>query len=162
MYSVTKWMLVAVLIGANGGVIARAEAYNLDNVTGDTGCRAPHVCIPGVRPHLKGLVANGMHTSPEAVSKERDEGFLRVDDRDSAPGSVGDKKGVGNFNHGRFACGEVVSGHTVTCTTGPNRTTVSAPEIDTSVAVSGALFVIGCLAILHGRKRRLAYSPPQR
>jgi hypothetical protein len=30
------------------------------------------------------------------------------------------------------------------------------------VAVSGALFVMGCLAILHGRKQRLAYSPPQR
>jgi hypothetical protein len=125
MNSVTKWMLVAVLIGVN-------------------------------------TAANGMHAPPRAVSKEPNESFHRVDDRDSAPGSVGDKKGVDNFNHGRFACGEVVSGYTVTCTTGPTKTTVSAPEIDTSVAVSGALFVIGCLAILQGRKRRFADDPVKR
>jgi hypothetical protein len=106
--------------------------------------------------------ANGMHAPPGAVSKERDESFHRRDDRDSAPGSVEDKKGVGNSNHGRFACGEVVSGYTVTCTTGPTKTTVSAPEIDTSVAVSGSLFVIGCLAILQGRKRRFAEDPVKR
>jgi hypothetical protein len=124
MYSVTKWILVAALIGVNSDATARAPALDVDNVA--------------------------------------DEGFLRADDRDSAPGSVRDNKGVGKFDHGRFACGEVVSGYTVTCTTGPTKTTVSAPEIDSSVAVSGALFVVGCLAILHGRKQRLACSPPQR
>jgi hypothetical protein len=125
MNSVTKWMLVAVLIGVN-------------------------------------TAANGMHAPPGAVSKERGESFHRLDDRDSGRGSLEDKKDVGSFNHGKFACGQVVSGYTVTCTTGPSKTTVSAPEIDTSVAVSGALFVMGCLAILQGRRRRFAASPVKR
>src|SRR5215467_8687834 len=98
MYSVTKWMLVAVLVGVS--TAASARPLDVDS---------------SWRPNLKGPAANGMHTPRGAVSKERDASFHGVDDRDGAPGSVGDKKGVDNFNHGRFACGEVVSGYTVTC-----------------------------------------------
>ncbi len=151
MYSVTKWMLVAALIGANSDAIARAQAYSLDSVAGDTSCRAPFLCTTGVRPNLEGFLNHGTPRSPEGGS------FLPVDDLDGAPGSVGYKKGHHGFNPGRFTCGEVVSGYAVTCTTWPTtRTTVSAPEIDASMAVSGSMFVMGCLAILHARKRRFA------
>ncbi len=159
MYSVTKWMLVAALIGANGDAIARAQAYDLDSVAGDTNCRAPFVCIPGLRPNLKGLPTNGMHTSLEGRSQGRAGSSPLVDDVDGAAGSVGYKKGISSVTPRRFACGEVVRGYSVTCTTGPTRRSVSAPEIDTSVAVSGTMFVMGCLAILRGRKRRFADSP---
>ena len=158
MYSVTKWMLVAALIGANGDGLAREQPYNLDRVAGDTNCRAPFVCMPEVRPDLKGLLTSEMHTSPEGGSQGRAGGFLLLDDVGGTPGSVGYRKS----NHGRFACGEVVGRYTVTCTRWPTGRAVSAPDIDTSAAVGGVMFVMGCLAILHGRRRRLADGPAGR
>jgi len=139
MYSVTKWMLVAALIGVNGDAIARAQANDLDSVAD--------------------LRTNGI-TSPEGAFQERDGRFLHEEGLSGTPGSIGYKKNVRAFRPGTFACGEVVGGYTVSCTTTPpTKTTVSAPEIDTSVAVGGAMFMVGCLAILHGRKRRLADGP---
>jgi len=61
---------------------------------------------------------------------------------------------------GTFTCGQVVSGYTVSCTTNPPTNPpnprVSAPEIDASGAVNGTVLVMGCLAILHARRRRMA------
>src|SRR5215469_2639815 len=137
MYTVTKWMLVAALIGVNGDAIAREQANDLDSVAD--------------------LRANGI-TSPEGALQERDGRLLHVDGLEGAQGPVGYKRNVRAFRPGTFTCGQVVSGYTVNCTTAPPKTTVAAPEIDASVAVGGAMFVVGCLAILHGRKRRLAAS----
>ena len=159
MYSVTKWMLFVALIGANGDAIARAEAYDLDSVADDASCRPPFLCTPEVTPNIKGLLTNGTHTSPQGGSQGRAWSFHLFGDVNGAPRPVGDDKDINHVTEGRFVCGEVVSGYTVTCTTGPTRHSVSAPEIDAGLAVSGTMFVMGCLAILRGRHRRLADSP---
>jgi len=132
-------MLVAALIAVNSDAIARAQPHDLDT-------------------NLEDLSTSRI-TSPEGAFQERDGRFLHAEGLDGAQGSVGYKKNVRAFRHGTFTCGQVVSGYTVTCSTTPIKTTVSAPEIDTSLAVSGAMFVMGCLAILRGRKRRFADNP---
>ena len=56
-----------------------------------------------------------------------------------------------------FKCGSTYNGVAVTCTsstgTGVSPTPTRAPEIDMGLATSGLVFVLGCLAILRGRKR---------
>src|SRR5215469_9829347 len=119
MRSVMKWMLVVSLIWANGGAFAREEAYNLDSVAGDTSCKAPFLCIPGVRPNLKAPLTNGM-LGRERGSQRRYRSFLLFDDLfdalfddlDGTPGSGEYKKGLGSSNEPGFECGEVVSGYT--------------------------------------------------
>ena len=72
MYSLTKWILIAVLIGANNQVIARAQTYDLDAPRWDNSvllaareesgnfrsdgshfCRAPFLCTPPVKRYFK-------------------------------------------------------------------------------------------------------------
>ena len=65
MYSVTKWMLVAALIGVNGDAIARAQANDLDSVAD--------------------LRTNGI-TSPEGAFQERDGRFLHEEGLSGTPG----------------------------------------------------------------------------
>jgi hypothetical protein len=186
VYSLPKWMLAAALIGANSVAIARADTYNLD-ITRDNGvllatfdgsfnfipggtsfCRAPFLCRPGVRPNFKninvsdlidisGLLANGTFTSEDGRSQGRNGRFVLADSLGGPP-SVVYNKGSNSFNHGMFVCGEVVGGYHVTCASMPTKTTVSAPEIDASLVVSGLMLVLGCLAILRGRKQSIAVS----
>jgi hypothetical protein len=187
VYSLTKWMLAAALIGANSAAIARADTYNLDITTRDNGvllatfdgsfnfipsgtsfCKAPFLCPPGVRPNFKninvsdliginGLLANGTFTSEDGRSQGRNGRFVLADNLGGPP-SVVYNKGNNSFNHGMFVCGEVVSGYNVTCASMLTKTTVSAPEIDTGFVVSGLMLVLGCLAILRGRKQSIAVS----
>jgi hypothetical protein len=154
MYSLGRWILVAALIGANSNANARVQSYELDSVAGETNCRAPFVCARGVIPHFKGYTPNGTHTS-KVSSSHGPAGKPPAIEQDHSPGTVGPKQDTGHVPGGNFACGEVVSGYTVTCTTQPTAPRISAPEIDNSLAVSGAMFAIGCLAILYGRRRHL-------
>jgi hypothetical protein len=136
-------------------------------------CRAPFLCTRGVRPNFKGinvshlvgvngLVTKGVLTFVEDESQGRDRSlgsFVPVEDRDDPPGSVVYNDDTSNVNDGMFTCGEVVSGYAVTCTTWQTKATVAAPEIDTSLVVSGVTLIMGYLAILQARKRSFANSP---
>jgi hypothetical protein len=181
MYSLTKWMLVAALIAVNGDALAVPQAYHPESLAGETGCRAPAHCVPAVKPNPKAPPAHGtllvlprngsvrrvpvvkVAPPPPVPNKSTNSSNQGNNTNHGTNSNQGNNSGQGsnssqgsNSNPGTFACGEVVSGYTVSCnTTPPTNPRVSAPEIDASGAVSGAMFVMGCLAILHGRRRRL-------
>ena len=158
MNSVTRWMLVAALIGANGNANARVQAYDHDSVAGETNCRPPFVCERGVKAHFKGYTPNGTHP-PKVSGSHGAPGKPPAGEDDHSPGPVGPTQDKGHPPGGTFACGEVVNGYTVTCKTGPTAPRIAAPEIDTSLAVTGAMFAMGCLAILYGRRRHFPDNP---
>ena len=155
--------------------MARAQTYALDVTKRDDGillatpddgahfCRAPFLCTPVVR-HVGDLVgisetfANGTFTSLEGGSRGRNGSAFFLDDRDGPHGFALYSEGSGSRGHGMFACGEVVRGHTITCTVSRSKATVAAPEIDPGLAITGMLLVLGCLAVLRGRKRSVAGS----
>jgi hypothetical protein len=169
MNSMTKWMLVAALVAANGVALAVPQAYPPEGVAGEPGCRTHLHCIPAVKPNAKAPPAHGTKSPPPPAPHKGTNSSNQTNNSnhgtDTGPGSnssQGNNSGQGNNqgsnpNQGTFACGEVVSGYTVSCnnTTPPTNTRISAPEIDASGAVSGAMLVMGCLAIMHGRRRRL-------
>lgn len=152
-----KWMLVGALLAVNGYAIALPQVHPIESVAADTHCRAPLHCTPPVRPNLKPPPA---HVTPphESGVPPRDGNVRRVGDTHNPPGSGSTTNGGASPpNPKTFTCGEVVGGVTVNCNTPPPpKPPVSAPEINAAGAVSGTVFVMGCLAILRGRKRRLA------
>jgi hypothetical protein len=152
-----KWMLVAALFAVNGYAIALPQAHPIESVA-EMRCRAPLHCVPPSRPNLKPPPSHGPPPSVVSGVLPRDGSVQRVGDAHNAPGSGGTTNGSNNSPGPKtFTCGEVVGGVTIPCTTTPpNKPPVSAPEIDTSGAVSGTMFVMGCLAILHARRRRPA------
>jgi hypothetical protein len=129
MYSLTKWMVVAALIAVHGQTMARAQTYALDVTKRDDGillatpddgahfCRAPFLCTPVVR-HVGDLVG---------ISETFANGTFLLDNRDDPHGFAPYGEGGGSRGHGTFACGEVVRGHTITCTVWGSKATVSAP-----------------------------------
>ncbi|HEY6926306.1 MAG TPA: hypothetical protein VI653_22670 [Steroidobacteraceae bacterium] len=163
MNSMTKWMLVAALVAANGVALAVPQAYHLEGVVGEPGCRTHLHCVPVVKPNPKASPAHAPKSPPPPPPHKGTNSSNQTNNSNhganTGPGSnssQGNNQGS-NPNPGTFACGEVVSGYTVSCnnTTPPTNTRVSAPEIDASGAVSGAMLVVGSLAIMHGRRRRL-------
>jgi len=185
MYSLTKWILIAVLIGANYQAIARAQTYDLDVPMWDNGvrltardesvnfrpdgphfCRAPFLCTPAVERYFKnpnsrdlvgmgfgGLLAKGTFKPGEGGSQDRNASSIFADNLEGPHGSVVYSEGGVSPNHGMFVCGEVVMGHRVTCAPRLTKATVAAPELDTSFVVTEVLLVLGCLAVLRGRRQ---------
>jgi hypothetical protein len=129
-------------------------------------CRAPFLCTPAVKPYFKnpnsrdlvrmgfsGLPAKGTFESGEGELQERNASSIFADNLDGPHGSVVyDHSGV-RINHGMFVCGEVGRGYRVTCAHRLTKATVAAPELDTSFVVTGMLLVLGCLAVLRGRRQ---------
>jgi len=154
-----KWMLVAALFAVNGHAFAVPQVHPIESVTADIHCRAPLHCVPTPKPTLKPLPAHVTPPSHAGGIVPRIGSVQRVGDPHNAPGSGSTTTG-GNGPPSppkTFTCGEVVGGVTVSCNTPkPPKPPVSAPEIDASGAVSGTMFVMGCLAILHARRRRPA------
>jgi len=172
MNSLTKWMLALALVAVSGTAISALQPNKFENVAGNPGCRAAVHCVPAVKTNLKPLAPPHVtpplpHVTPPHVTPPPPHVAPPppppppVGNTNNATGSGGTTGGNGPPSPPSppktFTCGEVVGGVSVGCnTTTPPKPPVSAPEIDASGAVSGTMFVMGCLAILHARRRRLA------
>ncbi len=150
--SMTKWMLASLhIVLAHSAAIARAEPFNFASPTGDTNCKAPYLCVTA-RPERRLL--NDEFPAKQVESPGLHKGFPPASGLHHATDSGGNENGISSPHPGSFACGEVVSGYTVNCMHRPTKVTVSAPEMDASGAAGGVVIVMGCLAVLHGRRRR--------
>lgn len=175
MNSLTKWMLVLALVVVSGTAIAAQQPNKFESAAGNLGCRAPVHCVPAVKPNLKPhapphvtpppphVAAPPPHVTPPPPHVTPPPPPPPVGNTNNATGSGGTTGGNGPPSPPSppqtFTCGEVVGGVTVGCNTTtppPPKSPVSAPEIDASGAVNGTVLVLGCLAILHARRRRLA------
>ena len=175
MNSLTKWMLALALVAVSGTAIAAPQPNKFENVAGNPGCRAAVHCVPAVKPNLKPLAPPHVTPPPPHVAAPPPHVTPPpphvtppppppppVGNTNNATGSGGTTGGNGPPSPPSppqtFTCGEVVGGVTVGCNTTPPppKSPVSAPEIDASGAVNGTVLVLGCLAILHARRRRLA------
>jgi hypothetical protein len=168
MNSLTKSILALALVAVSGTAIAAPQPNKFENVAGNPGCRAAVHCVPAVKPNLKPLAPPHVtppppHVTPPPPHVTPPPPHVAAPPPPPPPPPSGGTTG-GNGPPSppsppkTFTCGEVVGGVTVGCNTTtppPPKSPVSAPEIDASGAVSGTMFVMGCLAILHARRRRL-------
>ncbi len=160
MYTVSKWILVGMFLGPANGVATAAEGPHTITAAADGICKAPRQCIPVVKASPERRPENDDAPGPRRGLQGPPKSPFPA----NVPGtthSTGKANGVGHPKPGPFACGEVVSGYTVTCTNKPPRTPVSAPEMDITGAVGGMMIVLGCLAILRGRPRRIVSAENQ-